>query len=136
MSQQLRLRTERLIAHCAREVRQPVLQPVGVSLLGRLEHLITPAADEASFVHVGLLVIGQAGQVAELLVALAALVDGAGAVAALVRQQLGFGSEGGVALETGVGLEGAGSWDGWLRGTGLFLGVTWQDLQIHSSGCR
>lgn len=58
MSQQRSLRAERLIAHRAGEVRQPVLQPVGVPLLGRLKHLITPAAGEPSFVQVGLLVIG------------------------------------------------------------------------------
>lgn len=133
MSQQLSLRAERLVTHRAGEVRQPVLQPVGVSVLGRLKHLITPAAGEPSFVQVGLFVIGQTGQVVELLVTLAALVDGAGPVAALVRQELGFGFEDGVALEAGVGPWGAGLQYTGLRGAGLFL-VTRLTLQVHSSG--
>lgn len=58
VSQQLRLGAERLLADGAGEVGQPVLQPVGVSLLGRLKHLITPAAGEPASVQVGLLVIG------------------------------------------------------------------------------
>lgn len=84
MSEQLGLGAERLLAQRTGEVRHPVLQPVGVSLLGRLEHLITPAAGEPTSVQVGLLVIGQTGQVVKLLVALAALVNWASSVAALV----------------------------------------------------
>lgn len=34
---------------------------MGVPVLGRLEHLVTPAAGETSLVQVCLLVIGQAG---------------------------------------------------------------------------
>lgn len=136
MSQQLRLRAERLIAHRTGEVRQPVLQPVGVSLFGRLKHLIAPAAGEPSFVQVGLLVVGQTGQVVELLVALATLVDGARPVAALVRQQLGFGFEDGAALETGVGPGGAGLWEGGLWGAGLFFRTTRLNLQGHGSSRR
>lgn len=119
--QQLRLRAERLVAHGAGEVGQPVLQPVGVPLPGRLEHLVTPAAGEAPLVQVGLLVIGQAGQVVELLVALAAVVDGARPVRALVRQQLGFGGECGAALEAGLGPDGAGLRGAALREAGLFV---------------
>lgn len=130
MSQQLSLRAECLITHRAGEVRQPVLKPVGISVFGRLKHLVTPAAGEAAFVQVRLLVIGQTGQVMELLVTLATMVDGAGAVAALVRQQLGFGFEDGVTLETRVGPGGAGLREGGLRGAGLFFRST---LQVHSS---
>lgn len=98
-----------------------MLQPVGVSLFGRLERLVTPAAGEASSVQVGLLVIGQTGQMVELLVTLAALVDRARPVAALVRQELGFSSEDGVALKTGVGPGGARLRAAGLRGPGLLL---------------
>lgn len=133
VSQQRRLRAERLIAHRAGEVRQPVLQPVGVPLFGRLKHLIAPAAGEPAFVQVGLLVIGQAGQVVELLVALVTLVDGAGPVAALVRQKLGFGFVGGVALETCVSSEGAGLWEWGLQGAGLFLMTIRLNVQVRSS---
>lgn len=118
MSQQLRLGAERLLTHRAGEVWQAVLQPVGVSLLGRLKHLVAPAAGEAASVQVCLSVIGQAGQVVELLVALAALVHRSGPVAPLVRQELGFGSEDGVALEAGVCPEGAGLREAELRGAG------------------
>lgn len=97
-----------------------MLQPVGISLFGRLEHLVAAAAGEAASVQVRLLVIGQTGKVVELLVALAALVDWSGPVAALVREKLGFGSEGGVALETGVGPGGAWSRGAGLRGAGLY----------------
>lgn len=139
VSQQLSLRAERLVTHSTGEVRQPVLQPVGVSLLGRLKHLITPAAAEHAFVQVGLLVIGQAGQVVELLVTLATMVDGAGPVAALVRQQLGFGSEDGVALEAGVAPGGAGLWEAglWRAGlwrAGLFLVTIRLNLKVHGAG--
>lgn len=133
MSQQLRLRAERLVAHRAGEVRQPVLQPVGVPLLGRLEHLIAPAAGEPAFVQVRLPVIGQTGQVVERLVTLAALVDGSGPVAALVRQQLRFGSEDGVALETGVDPGGARLREAGLRGPGLFLRNGRVTLQVHGA---
>lgn len=109
---------------------------MGVSVLGRLKHLITPAAGEPSFVQVGLLVIGQTGQVVELLVTLAALVDWAGPVAALVRQELSFGFEDGVALEAGVGLGGAGLWEAGLRGARLLLVTTRLTLQVHSSSRR
>lgn len=61
VSQQPRLWAERLVTHRAGEVGQPVLQPMGVPVLGRLEHLVTPAAGETSLVQVCLLVIGQAG---------------------------------------------------------------------------
>lgn len=127
MSQQQCLRGERLVAQCAGEVRQAVLQPVGFPLLGRLQHLIAPAAAEPPFVQVGLLVIGQTGQVVELLVALVTLVDGASPVAALVRQQLGLGFVDGVALETCVRSEGAGLWD-----SGLFLMTPGLTLHVHS----
>lgn len=129
MSQQRRLRGERLVAQSAGEVRRAVLQSVGVPVLGRLEHLIAPAAAEPPFVQVGLLVIGQTGQVVELLVALVTLVDGAGPVAALVRQQLCLGFVDGVALETCVRSEGAGLWD-----SGLFLMTPGLTPQVHSSG--
>lgn len=116
VSEQLRLRGERLRADRAREVGDAVLLAVGVSLFGRLKHLVAPAAGEAVLVQVRLLVIGQAGQVVEVPVALGALVDGARAVGALVGQQLRLGPEHGVALEAGVGAGGAG-----LQGAGLLL---------------
>lgn len=102
MSQQRRLRAERLITHRTGEVWQPVLQPVSVPLLGGLKHLLAATAAEPASVQVGLLVVGQTGQVVEFLVAQVTLVYGAGAVDALVRQQLGFVFEDGVALEAGV----------------------------------
>lgn len=72
----------------------------------------------------------------ELLVTLVTLVDGARPVAALVRQQLGFGFEDGVALETGVCSDGAGLWEAGLWGAGLFLVTTRLNVQVHSSSCR
>lgn len=133
VSQQLRLRAERLVAHRAGEIRQPVLQPVGVSLLGRLKHLITPAAGEPASVQVRLLVIGQTGQVVELLVTLATLVHGSGPVAALVRQQLGFGPEHGVTLEAGEGPDGAGLRGAELRGAGLLVMNARETLRVYRS---
>lgn len=85
VSQQLHLRAECLRADGAGEVEHAVLQPVGVSLFGRLKHLVALAAGKPAPVQVGLLVIGQAGQVVERLLTLAALVHGAGPVAPLVR---------------------------------------------------
>lgn len=108
VSQQLRLRAEGLLADGAAEVREAVLQTVSVSLFRRLKHFVAAAAGEAAAPQVHLLVVAEAGQVVELAVALVALVDGARAVAALVRQELGFGSEDGVTLETRVRPGGAG----------------------------
>lgn len=109
-----------------------MLQPVGIPLLRRLEHLVAAAADEAVLVQVRLLVVGQAGQVVERLVALAALEDGARLVGALVRQQLAFRFEDVVALEAGEGPAGAGPGGPGLLWTGLFLRRT---LQFLNCGC-
>lgn len=75
----------------------------------------------------GLLVIGQTGQVVEHLVTLAALVDRAGPVTALVQQELSFALEDGVTLETGVAPGGAR-----LQGAGFFLITTRLILQVYS----
>lgn len=133
MSEQLRLGAERLLAHGAGEVGQPVLQPVGISLLGRLKHLITPAAAEPAFVQVGLLVIGQTGQVVEHLVALSTLVNWTSPVAALVRPQLSFGSEDAVALEAGMGPGGAGDCQARLRGAGGLITAVRLSLKVRGS---
>lgn len=117
MAQQLRLGAERLLAHGAGEVRKAVLRGLGVLLYGHLKkHLVAPAA-AAVRVQVSLFVIGQTGKVVELLAALAAVVDGPRAVAALVHQQLGRVFEDSVALEAGVRPTGPG-----VRRAVFFLG--------------
>lgn len=69
----------------------------------------------------------------ELLVALDAVVDGACPVCALVRQQLGFGLEHGVALEAGQRPDGSGRGP-ILREAGLFVSAA--RLSLFEHGCR
>lgn len=128
VSQQRRLRAKRLRAHGAEKaaaVRQAVLRSVGIPLFGGLEHLVAPAAGEALFVQVRLLVIGQAGQMVERPVALDAPINGARSVQPLVRQKLVFAFEHRAALEAGVGPDRMG-----LQGAGFLF-----SLNLHSAGC-
>lgn len=118
MAQQQCLRAEGLLTHRAVEFRQLVLRQVGVPSLCRLENLVALAAGEAALVQVDLFVVGQAGQVVESLVTVLTAVERTRPVAALVRQQLGFGFKDEAALEAGVRPDWAG-----LHGTGLLGGV-------------
>lgn len=123
MPQQQRLGAERLVADRAHEL---ALRP---RRRRRLRPLLSPPAGDPAPAQVCLSVIGQAGEVVELLLTLVALVDGAGAVAALVRQQLAVAPENGVALEAGVGSEGVGLREAGFRRRGLVL----TSLEL---GCR
>lgn len=100
----------------AHRARQMLLHPWRRRrpLCRRLSLLLTPAAGEASSGQVCLLVIGQTGKVVEGFLTLVALVDGAGAMAALVHQQLRVAPEHCVALEASVAFERVG-----LRQRGL-----------------
>lgn len=100
--QQQRLRAEHLMAHRAREM---MLQPRRRRLCQRLHLIFTPAAGEASSAQICLSVIGQTGKVVEGFLTLVALVDGAGAMAALVPQQLCLAPENCVTLEASVAFE-------------------------------
>lgn len=102
VSQQQLLGAEGLVAHRAHELR---LQPRRPRLLRRPNLLFTPAAGETTFAQMCLFVIGQTGKVVELFLTQVTLVDGASAMAALMRQQLWVSSESGVALEARMGFE-------------------------------
>lgn len=132
VSQQWRLSAECLIAHRTCQCRRPALHPEGIPLLDQLDHPVTLAAGELASFQMGLLVIGQTGQVMELLVTLVALVDDACPVAALVQEQVGFGFKASGTLEAGVGFAGAWLLEAGFWGAGLFFMVRLK-LQAYSS---